>query len=75
MDHLTGANLMAIYQRLEIAMAEANAIIQDFPDQAERSKHLRELGDMMSHWVSLQMLVAQQHPDLDPDQRSRDGAK
>jgi hypothetical protein len=67
LDRITAEKLMAIYERLEADMGEANVVISSIPDAEEQKRHRRELGDMINSWVSLQMFVVQHHPELDPD--------
>lgn len=67
MDHATAQKLMAIYTRMGAAMNEADPILRALPE-AERSAHLRNLGEMMGDlWFKLQLPVVREHRDLDPD--------
>jgi len=67
MDHSTAFKLMTVYERLGKPFNDALEIVDTLPE-AERSEHIRALGDMMGDlWFKLQLPIVRQHPDLDPD--------
>jgi len=67
MDHATAQKLMSIYERLNAVINEADPVMRTLPD-AERTGHLRALGDLMGHvWFKLQLPIVREHRDLDPD--------
>jgi hypothetical protein len=67
MDHVTAQRLMAIYERIGSAMADADVVIRTLPE-AERLQHLHALAGLVNHvWFELQLPIVQEHQDLDPD--------
>ena len=67
MDQDTAQKLMALYQRIGLALSEADTVIRTLP-QPERLEHLTGLADtVMQIWNKLQLPVVRQYPELDPD--------
>ena len=67
MDQATAQKLMALYERMGVALSEADTVIRTLPD-AERHEHLTGLADtVMQIWSKLQLPVVRQYPELDPD--------
>ena len=67
MDQDTAEKLMALYQRIGLALSEADTVIRTLP-QPERHEHLSGLADtVMQIWSKLQLPVVRQYPELDPD--------
>lgn len=61
-------SLMAVYARIGELLNEAHAIIELEPDEEERKRLRRPLGQMMaSLWTELQLPIASVYPQLDPD--------
>jgi len=71
MDRTTAEKLMAIYQRLEMPLNEATAVIGTIPDQEEQRLLRRPLGDVMQAvWLELMLPIVRQYPHLDPDKKA-----
>ena len=67
MDQHTAEKLMALYQRIGVALSEADTVIRTLP-QPEQHEHLTGLADtVMQIWSKLQLPVVRQYPELDPD--------
>lgn len=71
MDRVAADKLMAIYHRFGDVLNEAEPLIRAFPDDAERSEHLRALGTIMQDvWLKLMLPIVRQHRELDPDNKA-----
>lgn len=67
MDHITAQKLMSIYQRIGVAISEADPVIRTLPE-SERSRYLRGIADMtMFIWDVFQHPIVREYPELDPD--------
>jgi hypothetical protein len=70
MDRATAERLMVIYHRVNEALNQAEPALRAIPDEQERKRHLRALGDMMMDvWTELMAPIVREHPELDPDKR------
>jgi len=63
--------LMAIYQRIGIALNEATELISTEPVLGEQKRLRLPLGKLMADlFTELQLPIIREHPDLDPDRQS-----
>jgi hypothetical protein len=73
MDRKTAEDLLASYERLRTAMAEASAIMWSLPED-ERREHLQAIGTLMQDlWLNLQRRVLAEHPELHPNGSAQPG--